>query len=160
MTGVGCRVDRARLSASLRGLAEWVHISKVNFQRVMSSALDASAQTGETLLSSLAGGSAHRVVAAGGIQTAMAPGRSTTIISMIQWTRTSRLLIKISLSASRCIPEAVVMAAALSLQVLLGLIDSGLVGRQVLTSGEVFTRREDGSSRNTDPESYILPSIL
>ena len=33
-----------------------------------------------------------------GIQTPMAQGRSTTIISMIQWTRTSRLSIKISLS--------------------------------------------------------------
>jgi hypothetical protein len=31
------------------------------------------------------------------IQTPMAQGRSTTIISMIQWTRTSRLSIKISL---------------------------------------------------------------
>ena len=33
-----------------------------------------------------------------GIQTLMAQGRSTTIISMIQWTRTSSLSIKISLS--------------------------------------------------------------
>ena len=33
-----------------------------------------------------------------GIQTPMAQGRSTTIISMNQWTRTSRLSIKISLS--------------------------------------------------------------
>jgi len=33
-----------------------------------------------------------------GIQTFMAQGRSTTIISMIQWTRTSSLSIKISLS--------------------------------------------------------------
>ena len=34
-----------------------------------------------------------------GIQTPVAQGRFTTIISMIQWTRTSRLSIKISLSA-------------------------------------------------------------
>ena len=36
-----------------------------------------------------------------GIQTPMAHGSSTTIISMIQWTRTSRLSMKISLSRSR-----------------------------------------------------------
>ena len=36
-----------------------------------------------------------------GIQTPMAQGRSTTIVSMIQWTRTSRLSIRIFLSRAR-----------------------------------------------------------
>ena len=35
------------------------------------------------------------------IQTPMAQGRSTTIVSMIQWTRTSRLSIRIFLSRAR-----------------------------------------------------------
>ena len=37
-----------------------------------------------------------------GIQTPMAQGRSTKIISMITWIRTSRLSIKNSLSLSAC----------------------------------------------------------
>jgi hypothetical protein len=39
-----------------------------------------------------------------GIQTPTAQGRSTAIISMIQWSRTSRLSIKISLSLSPYVP--------------------------------------------------------
>ena len=50
-----------------------------------------------------------------GILTPVAQGRSTKLISMIKWTRTSRLSIKISLSRQRNTLGQVVAARALSL---------------------------------------------